>query len=274
MIRIATVSYLNALPLIAGLEGERGIALTRLVPSRLLATIEAGEADLALCPVIDFQTSGADLEIVPSGAIGCDGAALTVKLFSRLPFADLKSVVIDGDSHTSVALLRIVLHELHDCHPVFIPSSRAARQTDAEAILLIGDKVVTSTPDPSIHRHRLDLGAAWKTITGMPFVFATWMARSGRDLGEGPNRLAELRRVNRNRLAELVAKHAAACGWPDDLALDYLSRNLRYGLGDRELAGIEEFWRRCRDLGIIDELRPLKLYGRAREGERVRKSED
>lgn len=271
MINIATVSYLNALPLIAGLEREPGIALSRSVPSDLLATIETGAADLALCPVVDFQTSEADLELVPSGAIGCDGPALTVKLFSRLPFSDLESVVIDGDSHTSVALLRIVLHELHDCHPVFIPSSRAARHTDADALLLIGDKVITTAPDPSVFRHRLDLGAAWRTVTGKPFVFATWMTRSGMDLGDVPARLDRLRRLNRSRTAELVAHHAQGCGWPEDLAFDYLNRNLRYDLGDRELAGIKEFWRRCRDLGIIDELRPLKLYGRAWKGSGVRR---
>ena len=273
MFNIATVSYLNALPLIAGLEREPDIALSRLVPSELLATIEAGTADLALCPVVDFQTSVEDLRIVQSGAIGCDGPALTVRLFSRLPFSDLESVVTDRDSHTSVALLRIVLHELHDCQPVFISSPRAARPTDVDALLLIGDKVITSSPDPSTYRYRLDLGAAWKTITGKPFVFANWMARSGRDLGDVPARLDTLRRVNRERIAELAAHHAHACGWPEDLALEYLTRNLSYELGDRELAGIEEFWRRCRDLGIIDELRPLKLYGRAREGERVSKSE-
>ena len=62
MINIATVSYLNALPLIAGLEREPGIVLSRLVPSELLATLETGAADLALCPVVDFQTSGEDLD--------------------------------------------------------------------------------------------------------------------------------------------------------------------------------------------------------------------
>lgn len=271
MIKIATVSYLNALPLIAGLEREPGIALSRLVPSGLLATIEAGAADLALCPVVDFQASEKDLEIVPSGAIGCDGAALTVKLFSRLPFSDLESVIIDGESHTSVALLRIVLHELHDCHPVFATSSRAAERTDADALLLIGDKVINSTPDPSTFRHRLDLGAAWKTITGKPFVFATWMTRSGMDLGDVPHRLDKLRRLNHRRTAELAARHAKERGWPEDLAFEYLNRNLRYEIGDRELAGIEEFWRRCRDLAIIDGLRPLKLYGRAWKGSGVRR---
>ncbi|MEX1312100.1 MAG: hypothetical protein AB1Z65_16900, partial [Candidatus Sulfomarinibacteraceae bacterium] len=103
------------------------------------------------------------------------------------------------------------------------------------------------------------------------FVFATWMARSGVDLGDAPHRLDALRRFTRSRTAELAARHAKGCGWPEDLASGYLKRNLRYELGDRELAGIEEFWRRCRDLAIIDGLRPLKLYGRAWKGSGVRR---
>lgn len=262
MTKIATVSYLNARPLIDGLEHERDLTLVPKVPSELLETIETEKAEMALCPVIDFQTSGTELEIVPSGAIGCDGPALTVKLFSSLPFSELKTIVVDGESHTSVALLRIVLHEMHRLHPVLAPASRAAEHPDAEALLLIGDKVIQSTPDPEAFPHQLDLGTAWKKISGTPFVFATWMTRAGVDLGNVPRRLNRVRLDNRDHLSEIAARHASANGWPEDLAIDYLSRNLRYELSQPELAGIEEFWGRCRDLGIIDELRPMRLYGR------------
>lgn len=260
--KIATVSYLNALPLIAGLENERDITLSRKVPSELLATLEDQDADLALCPVIDFQTSRTALEIVPSGAIGCNGAALTVKLFSRLPFAQPETIVVDGESHTSVALLQIVLHEMFQRRPTLVAATHAPENADAEALLLIGDKVIHSTPDPSVYPHQLDLGEAWKKISGMPFVFATWMTRSGIDLGGVPDRLSSIRNDNRARLPELAAQNAAANGWPEDLAVAYLSRKLRYELEQPELAGIEEFWRRCHELGIIDELRPMRLYGR------------
>ncbi len=260
MIKIATVSYLNALPLIAGLETERDITLSRRVPSELLATLEDQEADLALCPVIDFQTSNTALEIVPSGAIGCNGAALTVKLFSRPPISHLQRIVVDGESHTSVALLQIVLHEMFQRRPTLVAATHATETADAEALLLIGDKVIHSAPDPSVYPHQLDLGDAWKRISGRPFVFATWMTRSGVDLGSISGLLRSIRNHNRARLPELAAQNAAANGWPDDLAVIYLSRRLRYELDRPELDGIEEFWRRCHELGIIEELRPLRLY--------------
>lgn len=262
MTKIATVSYLNALPLIAGLENERDITLSRRVPSELLATLEDQDADLALCPVIDFQTSSTALEIVPSGAIGCNGAALTVKLFSRLPISQLQRIVVDGESHTSVALLQIVLHEMFQRRPPLVAATHSTENADAEALLLIGDKVIHSTPDPSVYSHQVDLGDAWKKISGTPFVFATWMTRSGIDLGGVPDLLSSIRDDNRALLPELAAQNAAANGWPEDLAVSYLSRKLRYELGQPELAGIEDFWRRCYELGIIDELRPMRLYGR------------
>ena len=258
---IATVSYLNARPLIDGLESEAGVTLLRRVPSRLLDTLEAGNADVALCPVIDFQTSACDLRVVPSGAIGCDGPALTVKLFSRLPLGELDEIAVDGDSHTSVALLALVMAERFGRTPSLKSVGAAATQAP-DAVLLIGDKVITSPPDPAEHPYRLDLGGAWKEMTGVPFIFATWMARAGARLGDVPERLEEVRRRNGRRLSEIAARHAGPCGWPEDLAVRYLSRNLSYRLGADELAGIEEFWRRCHVHGIIDGLRPMRLYGR------------
>jgi len=261
MKRLASVSYLNARPLVDGIEPDLEVEVDRMVPSRLLSALESGAADVALCPVIDFQHSATELEIVPVGAIGCDGPALTVKLFSRRPIAELDEIAVDGDSHTSVALLRVVMHELFDLDPRFHPMPSAATEWVPDALLLIGDKVVTATPDRSLYPFELDLGAAWKEISARPFVFATWLTRAGRDLGALPQLLDRVRRRNRGCLARIAADHAPASGWPEALAVDYLSRVLRYDLGEPELAGIEEFWQRCLDLGIIDELRPLRLYG-------------
>jgi len=260
MTKLATVSYLNALPLIDGLERETDIEVIRRVPSRLLETLETGRAGIALCPVIDFQQSVKPLEIVPAGAIGCDGPALTVKLFASRPMSEVDVITVDGESHTSVALVAIVMRDLYGRAPTLRPRGAADEKTP-QALLLIGDKVITATPDRMVYPHELDLGAAWKEISGKPFVFATWMTGTDSDLGNLPRRLDRIRNANHGRLSEIAAKHAAANGWPENLAFEYLSRNLRYELGAPELAGIEDFWKRCHEFGIIDELRPMRLYG-------------
>jgi chorismate dehydratase len=82
--RIASVSYLNARPLIHGLERDPRVQLLLDVPARLLDLLRDGRADVALLPVIDYQRL-ADLTIVPAGGIGSDGATLTVRIFSRVP---------------------------------------------------------------------------------------------------------------------------------------------------------------------------------------------
>jgi chorismate dehydratase len=260
---VVAVRFLNAKPLVDGLEHESSVQLASDVPSRLLETLTKGAADIALCPVIDFQISSTELCLVPAGAIGSDGSTLTVRVFSRVPMDRATHVHTDADSHTSVALLRVVFDELYGRAPeISTLLSPNVNGTDnaPETLLLIGDKVVQNQPDASRYAHQLDLGDAWKRITGLPFVFACWMARVGDDLGSVPEILARRRELNRSRIGEIAAAHASSSGWPEDLAAEYLREILRYELGPRELHSIELFWSRCHDLGLIDGLRPMKLY--------------
>jgi chorismate dehydratase len=263
---VAAVSFLNAKPLIEGLDREPGVRLVADVPSRLLETLIEGEASVALCPVIDLQLSPVELSVVPCGAIGSDGPTLTVRVFSRVPMEEVARVYTDGDSHTSVALLAVVFDELFGNKPEIktldstnVNGSLAPPTT----VLLIGDKVVRSQPDPDLYPHQLDLGEAWRGITGLPFVFACWMARSGQDLGELPGILDRYRNVNRTRIGEIAGTHADGSGWPEELAAEYLGKILRYEIGQRELRAIELFWEKCRDLGLIERIRPMKLYDRS-----------
>lgn len=258
---VAAVSFLNARPLIDGLGNEPGVVVRTEVPSRLLDLLTAGAADIALCPVIDFQTAADDLCIVPVGAIGSDGATYTVRVFSRTPIAHLERIHTDGDSHTSVALLQVVLQALGGHQPELVgldPAAAEAPGRQPEAVLLIGDKVLQAEAAAARYPFQLDLGEAWKQLTGLPFVFATWLARADADLGEVPTLLARCRRRNRHRVPQIVASHAN--GWPVELATRYLGQILRYELGERELASIGLFWARCHELGLIGELRPMRLY--------------
>ena len=260
---VAAVSFLNARPLIEGLDSENGIRLISDVPSRLLETLLEDRASVALCPVIDFQLSPIELKIVPVGAIGCDGCTLTVRVFSRAPMEKTTCVHTDGDSHTSVALLSVVFKELYGRVPEIenlVSTDVNGSAAPPDTVLLIGDKVVCNQPDAALYPHQIDLGEAWRAMTGLPFVFACWMARSDRNLGELPGLLKRCRDRNRGRIAEIAAHHALASGWPEQLAVEYLREILRYDLGPRELETIELFWSRCHDLGLIDQLRPLRLY--------------
>jgi len=254
---LGCVSYLNAVPLIHGAAAaDTKVRLD--VPARLLDDLLAAEVDAALCPVIDYFKSPLPLALLPVGGIGCEGPTLTVRLFSRRPIDRIDAVYADTDSHTSVVLLRVVLERLHGIRPTLIHYN--AREGTAEgriverpeAMLLIGDKVVTASPLAADYPHQIDLGAAWHELTGLPFVFAVWMARAEATLAGLPEHLAAVRETNLSDVEALAAASAASHGWPVSLAREYLGSVLRYRIGPRELEGIQRFAGEAAALGLVD----------------------
>lgn len=245
--RIGSVSYLNAKPLIYGLDESEDVHLTLDVPSRLIDGLRERRFDVALLPVIDYQRLPG-LRILRSGGIGCDGHTLTVRIFSKVPIHEIETLACDTDSHTSVALARIVLADAYQQRPRFVDWNHDD-PSSAEARLLIGDKVVCE--EPAGFEHQLDLGEAWKRLTGLPFVFATWMARQGVDLGDLPQRLATAMREGLANAAEIVERYATPRGWPAELALQYLTVYLKYDIGERQLEAIRLFHTLAAKHGII-----------------------
>jgi chorismate dehydratase len=252
-LRVGSVSYLNARPLIHGLENDPNVDLQLAVPAKLLDGLRSRQFDVALLPVIDYQRLR-DARIVPSGGIGCDGPTLTVRIFSRRPIEKITTLACDVESHTSVALARIVLAERFGIRPRFVDWP----EPSADAMLLIGDKVVSH--DAVGMEHQLDLGAAWKELTGKPFVFAVWIARFGTDLADLPDRLRQARDRGLADLPNIVARHAVPRGWPADLAMKYLSVYLRFEIGPAQLDAIRLFHELAGKYGIIESPRPLDLY--------------
>ncbi len=264
--RIGCVGYLNAKPLIEGLEGLADPAVRLDVPSSLLTGLETGEVDIALCPVIDYYRSGVPLAVVPVGCIASDGPTQTVRLFSRVPIESITRVHADTDSHTSVALLRVLFDALHGQAPELVPFdalhdvTKGKRTPEHEAMLLIGDKVVTNAPPAQTYAYQMDLGGAWKTLTGLPFVFAIWMARRGVDLGDLPGVLEQQRLKNAPNTDAIADRHAQSHGWAADNARNYLGRVLGYAVGPAHLQAITLFAEMAARLGLIENTGPLNLY--------------
>ena len=264
--RIGCVSYLNARPLIEGLDEADDLHVRYDVPARLLDDLLAGEVDVALCPVIDFYRSPKPLRIVPAGAIGALGSTMTVRLYSRVPVEKVSTIHADTDSHTSVALLHVLMNKRFGLHPEVIDYDAREHVADGkdvdspEAVLLIGDKVVTDSPNTAEYPHQIDLSEVWREWTGLPFVFAVWMSLDGVDLGELPRRLEQVRIKNQTRLHAIATKHAPRHGWPDDLAHRYLAEILHFEVGSDQLRAIERFGELAGELGIIDTPQPLRLH--------------
>lgn len=262
--RIGTVRFLNTRPLIHGLEHLDGLTLLPAVPAHLAGMLETGEADIALVSLIDAARARTPLAILPVGMIGSDGPTVTVRLFGPGPIDSIREVWADTDSHTSVALCRLLLGRVYGVRPHFrdfnarermpLGPDAAASPDPGTAILLIGDKVVCDPPDPAVHPTLLDLGEAWKRWTGLPFVYAAWMCRAEEAATPAIALAAALldrqRRHNAMRLDSIAAAHAPGAGWPPDLAREYLTRSMRYEFGPREREASQRFIDECAALGI------------------------
>jgi chorismate dehydratase len=288
MFRLGVVSFLNSRPLIEGLETRGDVELTFDVPAALPARLERGELDAALIPTVDLLRSNGRFRVVSDACIGCDGPTLTVRVFSQVPPDRIRTLWVDADSHTSMALARILWREqyVRDLKlRRFDPGTQSLEQL--EAVLLIGDKVVD--PRRGVFAYEVDLGGAWREHTGLPFVFAVWATltpppssgdkvQSDKVTGghgaqplptlspyhlkrEGSQVLADLavmlsaaRDRGVARAAEIAERDGPRLGWPVELARRYLTQYLRYTLDARGVEGIRRFARYCAAAGLIPSL--------------------
>jgi chorismate dehydratase len=254
-LRVGSVSFLNAKPLIYGIDSSSGVELSLEVPSRLLDGMRSGRYDVALLPVIDYQRMEG-LRLLTAGGIGSDGTTLTVRIFSPVPLEQVRTLACDTDSHTSVALARVIFAESYGAVPEFVPLSHDRATGPTTARLLIGDKVVSE--EPQGFPHQLDLGEAWKKLTGLPFLFAAWMAREGVDLGDLPRRLESAKREGLRHVDEIVARDAAPRRWPADVARRYLTEYLQYDIGPAQLEAVRRFHALAHRHGVLQNApRPL-----------------
>lgn len=265
---VGCVSYFNSKLLVDGLEEEDGIGVRYAVPSGLLDELLGGRVDVALCPAIDYQLSDEELSIVPVGGICSFGETLTVRVFSRVPLDRVRRIHADVESHSSVILARIVFADVYgiDVEVVGYDGSDGIDYGDdgPEAVLLIGDKVVRNDVGGvgnggGGYCYGLDLGNAWRELTGLPFVFAIWMKRRGLELYGVEGALARRREINVERIDEIVAKYGRGHGWSYEMARDYLTNKLHYEIGEREIVGMREYFGRAARLGLIAEDRELVI---------------
>ena len=259
-LRLGAVSYLNTKPLVFGLEAFPDQFAVRFdVPSKCAALLHEGRVDLGLIPAIEYLRG--DYRIVPDVSIASDGAVATVAIFTRKPMSQVRTIALDLSSRTSVALTRILCATHWRIAPSFTP---AAPDLDtmlarADAALVIGDPAFAIDPAKR-GVSKIDLGAEWKSMTGVPFVYAMWVGRAGAATPAHCRALQAARDRGVAHLADIARE--VSDGDPDveRRSLVYLRDNLRYSLNDREAAGLRRFHELAADLGLVPELRPLRFF--------------
>ena len=250
--RIGAVSYLNTKPLVYGLaELAPQHELVFDLPSRLADQLAAGTLDVALIPSIEFLQNP-DYTIVSDACIGCRGPVLSVKLLSRVPMPQIRTLALDEGSRASVALARILLQERFGIDPDRVPLPIDARyeESAADAVLVIGDRAIH--PARGNWVAQWDLGDQWNRWSELPFVFAMWVANVGQAsrLPELAAALSAARNAGVANLDKIARDEAGVVGLSYDQTLTYLRDNLHFYLGPGERAGLKLFYEHASKLGF------------------------
>ena len=180
--RMGRIEYLNVLPIYHALETGRvphGYELVYGPPAVLNDLMSRGELAAASTSCIEYARRPERYWLIPDLAIGSHGAVMSVLLLSRVPVAELegKTVLVSAETHTSAALLRMLLKEHARVSVNFATGNateRMATGNPPEAVLAIGDEALRLRKRPA-YPHIWDLGAAWLEWTNLPFTFGVWV---------------------------------------------------------------------------------------------------
>jgi len=267
-LRVGRIPYINCYPVYGGID--RGVVtldaeLVDGIPSHLNRLMARGALDISVISAVEYARDAARYLLLPDLAISCDGPVRSVMLFSRVPAASLsgRRVLVTRSSMTSVALLELLFEHVWDARPSFVPADAEiadlarAEQPEHDARLIIGDAALLLSSGTSDlarqYPYAYDLGAVWKEWTGLPFVFAVWVALRTTPVEHSLALHAQLIRSRDWGLAhleELAAQASAATGVSRPTALEYLS-GLDYGLRYEHLAGLTTFFGKLAATGRV-----------------------
>ena len=295
-VRLGAVGYLNARPLVHGLGAVPRFDVRYDVPSECARLLHDDAIDVGLIPSIEYLRGG-PYRIVPDLAIVSRGPVLSVALYSKKPMSDVRSIAMDTSSRTSVALASVLCARLFMIDPAL--EARGPDMSDmlnrCDAALIIGDNAllldhttvrlkpdttedsaVRLTPDatedsagrspqsairnPPSAIEKIDLGEAWTTMTGLPFVYAFWAGR--------PNAVTrtDVEALQRARNAGVTQPEAIARDYfPDSPARQaigarYLQDNIQYYLRAEERAGLEAFYRYAAEADLVPGAGKIRFY--------------
>lgn len=270
-IRIGEIEYANCTPIFTALKQHfdcSGYDFVREVPSILNAMLSSGSVDISPSSSIEYGKSFEQYCLMPDISISSIGAVKSVFLFSRVPIEHLhnKTIGLTNESDTSVNLLKILLHKRYgltnDFQRTALPFEKALN--DHDGLLLIGDAALKA----SLKEHSLytyDLGQQWFELTGLPFVFALWIAR--RDAVEKKHaEMLDLKEklLRAKQLAydsyESIAEESRESEWMSPLALVDYWKTISYDLSEKHLEGLETFYHYAVEMGLIKSQPEIRLF--------------
>lgn len=253
--------YLNARPLVYGLETHPRFEIRYDIPSQCARLLHSREIDVGLIPSIEYLRGRGPYRIVPGPAVTSRGPVASVAIYTRRDLHDVRTVAMDTSSRTSVALATVLLRRRFgvSVEPLPMAPDLDAMLAGADAALIIGDHALF-LDHQAAGAHKIDLGDEWTAMTGLPFVYACWC---GWPEAVTRPHVAALQAARDEGVAHPDA--VAAAYYPGDdarqeLAGRYLRDNIRYFLGGAEIEGLKTFFRYASELGLASSDGSLRFY--------------
>lgn len=232
------MNYLNTKPLLYGIKRHAvldQIELTEDYPSRVAKKLIDDEVDVGLVPVAVIPKLK-EWHIVSDYGIACDGPVASVCIFSDVPMEEVEEMYLDYQSRTSVNLAQVLLREYWKKDVKLIDARGEdfrERIFGKTAGVVIGDRALEQR---SRSKYIYDLGEAWKLHTGLPFVFAAWIANK-KVSEEFVRAFNEANGVGLNHLDEVIAENP----YPHFDLQKYYSHFVDFKLDQQKRQGMELF---------------------------------
>lgn len=237
-IKIGAVSYLNTRPMMYGMQNEAFLQEHELVPdypAKVAQMLKNGDVDVALVPV-GFLRELQEYHIVSDYCIGAEYEVASVCLFSEVPVDQLTTVYLDYQSRTSVALAKVLMKEFWGISPQLIDARDESYRTKIEGTtgaVVIGDRALEQR---RLSTYIYDLATEWRSMTGLPFVFAVWVSTKP---------------MSKEWIEQFNAANAAGFAFIDEIAeaqkypvydlKKYYTHNISYKLDDDKRKGMQRF---------------------------------
>lgn len=177
-IKVGAVSYLNTKPLLYGIKRSgvlmQQVELIEEYPSKIADMLVEGSIDVGLVPVAIIPKLK-EWHILPGYCIGAEGDVASVCLFSEVPLEQVDKILLDYQSRTSVNLCKVLLKHYWKKEMKLEDGGKDFREhiKGTTAGVVIGDRALEQR---KISPYIYDLAGTWKKMTGLPFVFAAWIA--------------------------------------------------------------------------------------------------
>lgn len=238
------MSYLNTKPLLYGFKQTgilNNIDLIEDYPSKIAAMLLNDEIDVGLVPVAVIKNLKKHF-IVSDYCIASDNEVASVAIFSNQPLEEITHVLLDYQSRTSVNLTKILFKHFWKKDIEFIDASEnyINEINGTTAGLIIGDRALDAIEHFTF---QYDLAKAWKSFTGLPFVFAVWVANKNLS-EEFIHQFNYANSLGLEKIEEVIQE----LDYKNYDLKKYFNQNISYVLDDEKRKGLEMFLKLTEDL--------------------------